>query len=102
MGFSPQLFVSGPRYSVGEREVCGLLNVIFGTAKLAIWKTRRNQIRGDGAVDAMNMTRGLLAARLRVEFEFYKLTNDLVTYLGVWGVNGVLCSVREGFLEVAF
>jgi hypothetical protein len=53
---------------------------MLGAAKLAIWKTRKNSIGGQGSVDVV----GMLAARLRVEFAYYKLVNniDLFEYMG--------------------
>lgn len=36
---------------------------------------------------------GLVAAQLRVEFGFYKLTEQTEVFLNIWGVKDVLCSV---------
>ena len=47
--FSFQLFIFGPKYTVRRKNVLVLLNFLSGTAKLAIWKTRKNQMLGQGA-----------------------------------------------------
>ena len=78
------------------------MNFVSGTAKLAIWKTRKNRIRGQGSEDVVSMTTGLLAARLRVEFGFYELTGRTQEFVGMWGVKDALCSVREKSLILNF
>lgn len=40
--FSYQVFISGPKYRVSDRRKVVLLNYLVGTAKMAIWKTRKN------------------------------------------------------------
>ena len=52
-------------------------------------------MRGAGSEDVVLMLTGLLAARLRVEFEFYRLTKKTGVFVNIWGVRNVLCSVRE-------
>ena len=44
------------------------------------------------------MLTGLLSARLRVEFEFYRRTKKTEAFVNIWGVQDVLCSVRENSL----
>ena len=101
-GFSLSLFIFGPRYSPKKKSVHQLMNFVSGTAKLAIWKTRKNRIRGQGSEDVVSMTTGLLAARLRVEFGFYELTGRTQEFVGMWGVKDALCSVRENSLMLNF
>lgn len=79
-----------------------LINLILGQAKLAIWKTRKNRLRGEGTEDAVLMLTGMLAARLRVEFEFYRLINKSDIFVNLWGVQDVLCSVVENSLVLNF
>ncbi|TWW77693.1 Transposon TX1 uncharacterized 149 kDa protein ORF 2 [Takifugu flavidus] len=85
------LFVQCPRLEglFGQlqrrKAVHQLVNVLSGTAKLAIWKTRKNRVRGQGSEDVVAMMTGLLAARLRVEFNFYKLTGQIGTFGDIWG-----------------
>ena len=70
-----------------------LLNFVLGAAKLAIWKTRKNSIREQGSVDVMGMLEGMFAARLRVEFAYYKLVNNIDLFLSIWGIKRRLCLV---------
>ena len=73
-----------------------------GRAKLAIWKTRKNRVRGAGSEDVVMMLNGPLAARLRVEFGFYRLTKKTEVFVNIWCVKNVLCSVREELRFVWF
>ena len=46
------------------------------------------------------MMAGLVAARLRVEFSYYKLTEQTEVFVSTWEVSDVLCSVRDNLLTV--
>ncbi|KAJ3583936.1 hypothetical protein NHX12_015433 [Muraenolepis orangiensis] len=93
--FSIPLFVHGPKYILKKRETLVLMNFLFANAKLAIWKSRKNQLAGVGWTDAVLCLRGLVAARLRVEHAYYTLINHLQGFLDVWAVGQVLCSLGE-------
>lgn len=79
-----------------------LINFLSGIAKLAIWKTRKNKMLGQGSISAVPMFLGLVAARLKVEFAYYKLVDCLPMFLYSWGVNDVLCTVYENELVLSF
>lgn len=102
--FSFELFISGPRYSAAKRSVHVLHNFLSGVAKLSVWKTRKNCIQGQGSVDPVLMMSGLLAAGLRLEFVFYKLTDNVDVFMYTWGIGGVvLCpggSAGASFLKL--
>lgn len=101
--FSFVLFIFGPRYVAKNKAVHTLLNFLSGTAKLAIWLTRRNRAQDQGAVEPAAMLEGLLKARLRVEHSYYRMTDNLSAFDRIWAVGGVLCSVGEdGDLLVNF
>uniref|UniRef100_A0A669D6D2 Reverse transcriptase domain-containing protein n=1 Tax=Oreochromis niloticus TaxID=8128 RepID=A0A669D6D2_ORENI len=101
--FSVPLFVFGPKYSVQKRRTLVLINFLFGTAKLAIWKTRKNQMLGQGWTDVVQSLKGLLASRLKVEHAFYSLTSSLDSFETMWGIGRVLCSVgADGTLILHF
>ena len=99
-GFSYSSFIFGPRYCARRKAVHQLINFLSGTAKLAIWKTRKNRVRGQGSEDVVSMMAGLVAARLRVEFSYYKMTEQTEVFVSTWGVSDVLCSVRDNLLTV--
>ncbi|KAL7888570.1 hypothetical protein AOLI_G00035440 [Acnodon oligacanthus] len=62
-------------------------------AKLAIWKTRKNQMLGQGEVDVVVVLLGLVATRLRLEHAYYNLVGKLPEFMSIWGINEVLCTV---------
>ena len=59
-------------------------------------------MRGAGSEEVVMMLSGLLAARLRVELELYRLTKKTEVFGNIWGVRNVLCSVRENALFLNF
>ena len=100
--FTDHLFIFGPRYAVKDKAVHVLVNFLSGKAKLAIWRTRKNRILGRGPVDTVLMVGGLLAARLRLEYTYYNLVQDLDTFKNLWGIGGLLCDVGEEGLVLRF
>jgi len=100
--FSFSLFIFGPRYCAKERSVHQLISFVSGIAKLAIWKTRKNRVRGQGSEDVVAMVTGLMSARLRVDFNFYKLTGKTQEFVNICGVKDVLYSIREHSLILNF
>ncbi len=102
-GFSFEIFIYGPKYSASRKNMLTLLNFLSGTAKLAIWKSRKNKLLGEGSLNVLNMFMGLVAARLRIEHAYYKLIKRVEVFIDVWGINDVLCTVNEdGDLLIAF
>ena len=93
--FSVPLFVYGPKYVVRRRQALILINYLLGASKLAIWKTRKNQMLGQGWTDVVQSLKGLVAVRLRVEHAFYTLTSNLDAFKALWGIGQVLCSLGE-------
>jgi hypothetical protein len=69
---------------------------VSGAAKLAIWKTRKDSIRGQGSVEVVGMLEGMLAARLRVEFAYYKMVNNIDLFMTIWDIQRLLCLVTVG------
>uniref|UniRef100_A0A3P9LKP2 Reverse transcriptase domain-containing protein n=1 Tax=Oryzias latipes TaxID=8090 RepID=A0A3P9LKP2_ORYLA len=98
--FSSVCFIYGPKYLARKRRVHVLLNFLSGEAKLAVWLTRKNRIRGVGSDDVLFLFKRLLVARLNVEFGFYRLTHALDVFENIWAVQNVLCSVKDDSLVV--
>lgn len=49
------------------------------------------------------MLRGILATRLRVKYDYYRLVGNLRIFIGTWGLQVVLRSViEEGDLKLCF
>lgn len=72
-----------------------IINFLSGTAKLVIWKTRKNKLLGQDVLSVVPMFLGFVAARLKVEFAYYKLVDRIPKFIEIWGVNEVLCTVCE-------
>lgn len=100
--FSEVVFIGGLKYSFLMRRKMVLLNYLIGTAKLAIWKTRKNKGLQLSTIDPEMMFRHLVQGRLKLEFAYYKLTNNLVWFCDVWCFNEVLCTVQDDQLVVNF
>lgn len=92
---SVPLFVFGPRYEVRKKATLVLINFIFGAAKLAIWRTSKNQMSGQVWTEVVQSLKGAVAACLRVEHMFYSPTSNLEQFKAQWGRRGVLCSLSE-------
>uniref|UniRef100_H3BW47 Reverse transcriptase domain-containing protein n=1 Tax=Tetraodon nigroviridis TaxID=99883 RepID=H3BW47_TETNG len=93
--FSFDLFVFGPQYCSRKRYVHTLINFLTANAKLAIWLTCKNKAQGAGSVEPAAALKGLLKARLRVEHTYHKMTSNMLTFIQIWAVGRVLCSVGE-------
>lgn len=61
-----------------------LINFVFGTAKLAIWKTRKIQTMGHNWTDAVLCLKVFVAAQLRIEHAYHVLTCSLEEFRERW------------------
>lgn len=79
------------------------MNVIVGQAKLAILKTRKNQLLGTGLTDLVRLFRVLLVSRVLVDFNYFKMVRNPVGFQERWCVGDSVCSVTpEGELNILF
>ena len=101
-GFLHTTFCPWPQIHPEKEGNPLLLHFLFANAKLAIWKSRKNQLAGVGWTDAVLCLRGLVAARLRVENAYYTLINHLQGFLDVWAVGQVLCSLGDNDSLILF
>lgn len=67
----------------------------MGSTKLSIWKTRKNKMLGIGSIDAEMVLNGMITARIKKEYTYYKLVSDIVMFSEIWSVGGVLCQIGE-------
>ncbi|MBN3281143.1 YTX2 protein, partial [Polyodon spathula] len=101
--FSKELFIFGVLYSFKMKNRCVLINFLFGQAKLAILKTRKNQLSGSGLTSLVVQFRVLVVSQIRVEFEYFKLVSNLEDFQERWCVGDALCAVsEEGELQFLF
>ncbi len=77
MRFFSSIVYFGAKILSWTKKCFGLLHFLFGTAKLAIWKTRKNKMLGKDTLDPLLMFFGLVASRLRIEHGYYKLVGCL-------------------------
>ncbi len=56
---------------------------------------KKNKLSGQGSLDVLNIFKGLVAARLRIEHAYYKMIKCMGTFMYIWGLNEVLCTVDE-------
>ena len=85
--FSNSLFIYGPRYSAKTKSLVSLLNFIPGTEKIAIWVSRKNKINCLQNEDTAVLFQRHVIARVRVEFEFFKLTRNIEVFVNKWGID---------------
>lgn len=64
--FSDKVFIGEMKYIFSMRRKICLLNYLIGTAKLAIWKTRKNKGLQLATIDPEMMFRRLVEGRLKI------------------------------------
>lgn len=96
--FTPVLFIYGPKYIKSRREEHVLLNFLFGQAKLPIWLSRKHLLINAGSTDVVSVLKELFKSRIKIEFTYYKLVNDMEMFKGKWAVNHCFCDVDECLL----
>ena len=74
---------------------CQLLNFLLSQAKMAIYLSWRNKLEGLLDVDAPIVFKRMLKARLKTDFGFYFLTNNVEEFEKIWCFKQVLCSVKN-------
>lgn len=89
-----------PKYSRIRREVHVLINFLFGQAKLAIWLSRKHVLIESGSTDVVSILKGLFKSRIKIEFTYYKLVNDMKMFKGKWAVNHCICDVNYCLLFI--
>lgn len=101
--FSKELFIFGVMYSFKMKNRCVLINFLFGQAKLAIFKARKNQLSGSGMTSVVVQFRVLVVSQIRAEFEYFKLVSNLESFQEKWCLGDALCAVsEEGELQFNF
>lgn len=72
-----------------------MINFLTANAKLAIWLTCKNKAQGVSSMEPVTVLEDLLKARLRIEHTHYKMTKNMLTFIQIWSVGRVLCSVGQ-------
>lgn len=100
--FLEEVFIGGVMYRFSIKRKACLLNYLIGTAKLAIWKTRKNKGLNLLTIDAELMFKNLVAGRLKIEFLYYNLIKNEGCFDDIWCLKNVLCEILEGQLVLNF
>ena len=95
-------FIYGPPYTVKDRAVHVLLNFMSGQAKLATWLSRKRMIKDGISDDVVVVMKRLIQTRLKIEFEYHKVTNKLERFIEEWCVEGALATVEGDKLIFTF
>lgn len=99
--FTMVSFILGFKYVLKKRFVCQLLNFVLGQAKLAVYMSRKKKVEQNLRQNIVAMFSNMVKARILIDFAYYKLMDDLITFEGIWCYNQALCSVFEGDLVFA-
>lgn len=75
-----------------------LLNLLLGSAKIAIWKTLKNKMLGIGSVDADKVFKGMAAAQ--IEYNYFNVVNNIQGFSDVWTVSEAFCEVGDDKLFI--
>ncbi len=65
---------------------------------MAVYMSRRNKVEGSTDDNAVFVFVKMLKARLKIDFNYYRLMNDLEKFSNIWCYKEVLCSVVENNL----
>uniref|UniRef100_A0A3B4TQD0 Reverse transcriptase domain-containing protein n=1 Tax=Seriola dumerili TaxID=41447 RepID=A0A3B4TQD0_SERDU len=90
-----QMFVFGYRFSSKHKNKCQLINFHLGTAKMAVYMSRKNRLENLADDDAVFIFVKCLKARLKIDFNYYMMMKDVETFCDIWSFNNVLCSVVD-------
>ena len=91
--FSLSVFIGGLKYSKREKCKWQILNFLLGEAKMAIYLTRRDKLQNEPVRDMGFLWKTNIKARLKLEFCFYKATNNIPAFIEQWGCDDALCTV---------
>ena len=76
-----------------------LLNYVVGQAKMAIYKTRKNQVEGEAGLGLREMFCVLVKARIKIDHRYHELMNTMKDFTDVWCFTTAVCSIHEGKLS---
>ncbi len=66
---------------------------------MAIWLSRKHLLNDAGSTDVLSVLKGLLKSRIKIEFTYYKLVNDMEMFKGKWAVNHCICEFAVLYLS---
>ena len=92
-------FIGGAGYDKKDSKKWCLLNYVVGQAKMAIYKTRKNQVEGEAGLGLREMFCVLVKARIKIDHRYHELMNTMKVFTDVWCFTTAVCSIHEGKLS---
>lgn len=96
--FTMKIFIFGFKYVQHKQNMCKLLNFILGQAKMAVYVSRKNKIDHQPGDDVLVLLSAMVKSRILIDFRFYKLMQDFISFEEIWCCGGALCTVMENEL----
>ncbi|XP_023193817.1 tyrosine-protein kinase SYK isoform X1 [Xiphophorus maculatus] len=93
--WSEVAFIFGAGYTKKESSKWNLLNFLIGQAKFSIYISRRNKLNGVLGENVDRMFILMVKHRVKAEFMFFSLMNNLMEFFSLWCFNNVICSVFD-------
>ena len=82
-----------------HRRAMSLFVYLSTMAKLCIHLARRNVFRNQGPVDPLDIFKSKIFSRLRLEFEYHRLNENLHSFNIIWAFDDILCDTHDGQLN---
>ncbi len=80
------MFIFGFKYHKSQSEHCTFSNFLIGQAKLTIWKAYKIENEGK-IIKIVELFKALVESRVKIEYEFYKMNNDILIFKRKWCIN---------------
>ena len=75
-----------------------LLNFVIGQAKMAVYKSRKNQVEGEAGLGLAEMFGVMGKARVRVDFRYHSLMGTMEEFRDLWCFTSAVYTVQDGKL----
>ncbi|MGH0115687.1 UNVERIFIED_CONTAM: hypothetical protein FKN15_038010 [Acipenser sinensis] len=98
--FSPTLLIFGHPVHGSTKKRDLLVNLLLALARLAIYKTRKRKMIGEGLFDCGAMFRALVRSRINLEHAHSESAGDMATFVDQWALGGVLCTTSPLVLKI--
>lgn len=78
-----------------NRHLCQFLNFLLGQAKMAIYATRTEKIEQNVCNSLATVFVKLIKSRILIDYHYYRLMHDLLSFEEIWCINKILCEIVE-------
>ena len=94
--WSESAFIFDDGYDKENSKNWCLLNFVVGQAKMAVYRSRKNQVEGEAGLGLAEMFG--VQARVRVDFRYHSLMGTMEEFRDLWCFTSAVCTVQEGKL----